>query len=60
MSAMLASIPDEMALKVAEDVRDFGHGYLRVDARGRVTHVPSYLVLDPPVSEPRGERRMHE
>lgn len=56
---MLATVPDETACKVAADVRDFGHGYIRIDAEGRATHVPSYMVLEPARDE-RGERRMHE
>jgi hypothetical protein len=57
---MLATVPDETARKVADDVRTFGAGYIRIDAEGRATHVPSYLVLDPAHEEPRGGRRMHE
>lgn len=59
MSGMLATVPDDTARKVADDVRTYGHGYLRIDAEGRATHVPSHLVLDP-VRDDRGERRMHE
>lgn len=43
----MATIPDEQARKVAEDVATYGHGYFRIDAQGRATHVPSYLVLEP-------------
>ncbi len=57
---MLATVPEEQARKVADDVRDYGHGYIRIDAEGNATHVPSYLVLDPAPPEPRGGRRMHE
>jgi len=60
VSAMLATVPEEQARKVAEDVRNFGHGYIRIDADGRATHVPSYLVLDPATEEPRGDRRTFE
>lgn len=57
---MLATVPDEHARKVADDVATYGHGYIRIDAEGRATHVPPYLVLDPVPAEPLGERRMHE
>lgn len=59
MTAMLATVPEDTARKVADDVRDYGHGYIRIDAEGRATHVPSCLVLEPARDE-RGERRMHE
>lgn len=57
---MLATLPDDAARKVADDVRDYGHGYIRIDRAGRAEHVPSYLVLDPVPAERRGERRAHE
>lgn len=42
VSAMLTTIPDETARKVADDIRAHGHGYLRVDRTGRVEHVPAF------------------
>jgi hypothetical protein len=57
---MLATVPDETARKVADDVRTYGHGYIRIDAEGRATHVPPYLVIDPAHEPPRGERRTFE
>jgi hypothetical protein len=60
VSAVLATIPEETARKVADDIRDFGHGYLRIDHEGRAEYVPSYLVVDPAREEPRGTRRVHE
>lgn len=58
---MLATLNEDTARRVAEDVRDFGAGYIRIDHEGRATHVPSYCV----VAEGHGEvadqvRRMHE
>ncbi len=60
VSTVLATVPDDVARKVADDVRTYGRGYIRIDAEGRAQHVPSYLVLDPAPEPQRGERRMHE
>jgi hypothetical protein len=57
---MLATISEETARRVADDVRRFGHGYLRVDREGRIEYVPGYLVVDPAPAVQVGERRMHE
>ena len=46
MSSVLTTVTDETALKVAADIRDYGHGYLRIDREGRAEHIPSYLVAD--------------
>lgn len=56
MSSVLATVPDDTALKVAADIRDYGHGYIRIDAEGRAEHLPAHAVVDPP----RGERRKFE
>lgn len=39
--AMLATVPDEHARRVAADVAAHGHGYIRIDRAGRAEHVPS-------------------
>lgn len=56
---MLATVPEDAARKVAADIRDYGHGYIRVDREGRAEHVPAYAVVEA-VAVERGERRMHE
>jgi len=57
MSTVLATVPDDVARKVAEDVSTFGDAYIRIDADGRAHHVP-YRMPAPVVAQ--GERRMHE
>lgn len=59
MSPVLATVPEDAARKVAADIRDHGHGYIRVDREGRAEHVPAYAVVEALAVE-RGERRMHE
>lgn len=56
---MLATLDDETARRVDEDVRDYGHGYIRIDREGRASHVPAYAVVHVE-QDRRGERRMHE
>lgn len=60
MSAVLATVPDDTARKVADDIRDHGHGYIRIDREGRAEHVPSYMVGETAPAERRGARRMRE
>jgi hypothetical protein len=60
VSTVLATVPDDVAREVAEDIRSYGHGYIRIDAEGRARHVPCYLVADPAPAPKVGERRMHE
>lgn len=57
---MLATVPEDAARKVAEDIRTYGHGYIRIDREGRAEHVPSYLVIEPAPAIVVGDRRMHE
>jgi hypothetical protein len=52
---MLATVDDMTAERVARDVRDFGHGYIRVDRDGRAEHVPADAVLV--VGDPRAVDR---
>lgn len=58
MNAVLATVPDEAARKVADDIRDYGHGYIRIDREGRAHHVPAYAVVAEPAE--RRETRAHE
>jgi hypothetical protein len=53
VDGMLATISEETAQRVAEDVRDFGHGYLRVDREGRIEHVPAPVLVSPRPPERR-------
>ncbi len=61
---MLATVDEKTAERVARDVRDFGHGYIRVDREGRAEHVPVEVMRDEDVMramcEEIGERRMFE
>lgn len=45
MNAVLATVDEMTAQRVARDVRDFGHGYIRVDREGRTEHVPADAVI---------------
>jgi hypothetical protein len=60
VSTVLATVPDDVAREVADDIRRHGHGYIRIDAEGRAEHVPPYLVVDPAPPIARGDSRMHE
>lgn len=59
MNPVLATLDAETARRVAEDVRDHGHGYIRIDHEGRASHVPAYAVMHVE-QDRRTERRMHE
>ena len=59
MSPVLATLDIETARKVADDIRDYGHGYVRFDGEGRAHYVPPYAVLTAECDE-RHETRMHE
>lgn len=59
VSTVLATLPDDVARKVAEDRLTYGEGYVRIDAEGRAHHVPAYLFVRPERDD-RAERRMHE
>lgn len=56
---MLATLDDETARRVADDIRTYGHGYVRFDAEGRAHYVAPYAVL-PSERDERRESRMHE
>lgn len=57
MTAVLTTVPEDAARKVAEDIRDYGHGYIRIDREGRAEHVPSYLVSDRSTARAGQEQR---
>ena len=58
---MLATVDEKTAERVARDVRDFGHGYIRVDREGRTEHVPADAVsIDRTNGRTERERRMVE
>lgn len=58
---MLATVDEMTAERVARDVRDFGHGYIRVDREGRAEHVPAdAVVVTGPDGRGRSERRTFE
>lgn len=59
MNAVLATLDDETARRVAADIRTYGQGYVRFDDEGRAHYVEPYTVL----TAERDERRpstMHE
>lgn len=60
VSTVLATLPDDVARKVVDDVRAHGAGYVRIDAEGRAHYVPCDLVVDPAPATERGDWRMHE
>jgi hypothetical protein len=43
---MLATMNEDTARRVAEDIRAMGYGYVRFDREGRAEHVP------PPLDSP--------
>jgi hypothetical protein len=58
---MLATVDERTAERVARDVRDFGHGYIRVDREGRTEHVPADAVVVTGIDgRDRAERRTFE
>lgn len=57
---MLATLPEETAKLVAEDIGITGRGYVCFDREGRARHVPSCHVLDPAPNRDAGDRRMRE
>lgn len=61
---MLATVDEMTAERVARDVRDFGHGYIRVDREGRAEHIPAVVMRDEDVMRQMcdeiGERRTFE
>lgn len=57
---MLATLPEETARLVAEDIGITGRGYVCFDREGRARHVPACRVVDPAPAREGGERRMHE
>ena len=59
MNEVLAMLDDETARQVANDIRTYGHGYVRFDREGRATFVPAYAVVQHERDE-RQPARMHE
>lgn len=59
VSPVLATLDDETARRVAEDIRDYGHGYVRFDRDGQAHHQPSCTVL-PSERDERNPSKMHE
>lgn len=57
---MLATLSEQTAHKVAEDIRDFGHGYVRIDRDGRAEHIPPYTVIGERSAPEPAAARMHE
>lgn len=58
MSPVLATIPEDVARKVADDIATYGRGCVVFDREGRARFVPSYAVIEPMDAEP--ERRTFE
>lgn len=59
MSPVLATLDDDTARKVADDIRNYGHGYVRFDAQGKAHYVPPYTLLAAEHDE-RQPSQMHE
>lgn len=53
---MLATIPEDAARKVADDIRLLGNGYIRVTSDGRAEHVPARDVMIRPMTAPQVPR----
>lgn len=59
MNPVLATLDDETARRVARDIADYGHGYVRFDSESRAHYVEPYTVLTAERDERRSSR-MHE
>jgi hypothetical protein len=59
VTPVLATVPEREAAQVADDIREYGCGYIRVDRDGSAHHVPSYRVIVED-RDRRSDSRMHE